>query len=284
MKCLAAAAIVGALLAGVAVAPAEAQLSDGIETRTIEYEHDGEKFRGYLAKPKGLSDDDDRPGVLVVHEWWGLNDYAQRRARMLAELGYVAFAADMFGEGKTTDNPVEAAALAGAVYAQRQKMRDRAEAALDVLEDVDGVDDDRLAAIGYCFGGTTVLELAYAEGRDDADADEDRDELPDLRGVVSFHGNPKAPNDDDKWVPARVLLLHGSADPMVKESDVNDVAALIRERGGDARVIAYPGAEHAFTNPGVDAAGIDGASYQKEADEQSWEAMKAFLQEVLKEN
>ena len=171
-----------------------------IVTQTIEYRQDATVMRGFLAYDDGLKGK--RPGVLVVHEWWGLNDFARERAVKLAGLGYVALAADMYGGGATTRDREEAGKLAGALLKNPDLLRARAQAAFKVLATDPRVDPKRLAAIGFCFGGTTVLELAYSGA--------------DLAGVVSFHGGLPRPQPDDlKRIKGAVLVLHGADDPHV---------------------------------------------------------------------
>ena len=264
----------GALVVVVGVMGLAASALAEVQTRTVEYEHDGVKLQGYLALPDGAAPagDDDRQGVLVVHEWWGLNDYVKSRARQLAELGYVAFAPDMYGSGKVTTDPKEAGAWAGELYSDRQKMRARARAGFDVLHKQPGVDG--LAAIGYCFGGAVALELAYTDPDD-------------LEGVAVFHGGPKPPLPGDE-LEADVLILHGTDDPLTKLDDVKKVVEAIetKEEQDDDEVtlVTYPGAQHAFTNPDADKAGINGVAYNAAADRASWEALKAFLAEVLNDD
>lgn len=258
--------LLAAVAMGLSASTTVAQATPGVETRTVTYQDDGVTFRGYLAKPQAARGE--LPGVLVVHEWWGLNDYVKRRARQLAELGYVAFAADMYGGGKTTDDPKQAGQWAGALYNDRKELRDRAEAGLEVLADLPGVDEDRLAAIGYCFGGTVAIELAYEED--------------DLDGVVSFHGSPKPALDEDDDIEARILVLHGDDDPTVSDADLKAFTDSLDARHADYRVIRYEGAKHGFTNPAAADAGMDAVAYNREADEQSWAAMKAFLEDVFK--
>lgn len=258
-------ALTTALLTGVTVSAQTPQ----IETRTIEYREDGVTYRGYLARPQAVAGEQpgERPGVLVVHEWWGLNEYAKQRTRELAELGYVAFAVDMYGEGKTTDDAAQAGKWAGALYTNREKMRDRAEAGLEVLEDLDGVDDDRLAVIGYCFGGTVATELAYEDD--------------DLTGAVSFHGNPMPAMADDDDIEARILVLHGDADPLVSDAELKAFTDSMDRKRVNYRVIRYPDAKHSFTNPDADDLGMDGVGYNAEADEKSWADMKEFLADIF---
>lgn len=239
-----------------------------IETEDVPYEHDGVSFVGYLARP--AERDGERPGILVVHEWWGLNDYVRQRTRDLAEMGYIAFAADVYGEGKATDDPEQAGAWAGAVRGDRDLFRDRLQAALDTLAESEGVDDDRFAVIGFCFGGTGAVEIGYASD--------------DIDGVVSFHGNPMPARDSDDDIEARFLILHGDADPMVSDEDLQAFADPLDERGVDYRIVRYEGALHAFTNPAADVLDNDAVGYHAEAAEQSWLEMQTFFDEIFDED
>lgn len=233
------------------------------DNSSIPYTHDGVELEGYLAVPEGEA----RGAVLVVHEWWGLNDYAKVRAKMLAELGYVAFAVDMYGKGKVTTDPQQAGQWAGAVTGDREKYRARALAGLDAFRDTGKITEGmKVAAIGYCFGGTTVTELAYADAG--------------LAGVVSFHGNPKPPLESDN-VSASILICHGDADPLVPDQTLNAVTDALDAKGVDWVLIRYSGAKHAFSNPDADSYGMPPVAYDEKADKRSWEHMKAFLDEVL---
>lgn len=241
-----------------------------IVTKPVEYEHEGVKLKGFLAFDGTASETDRRPGVLVVHEWWGLNDYARRRARMLAEMGFVAFAADMYGAGVVAEDRDHAAKLAGDFYG-KPLMRTRARAALDVLASQPMVDRSRLAAIGYCFGGTAVLELAYSGAP--------------VRGVVSFHGGLSAPQPADREnIRAKFLVFHGADDPFVAKEKVKALQQGLREAGTDWQMIFYGGVVHSFTNPDAGGGGVGaGAKYDAKADARSWTHMRAFLQEVFAE-
>lgn len=230
----------------------------------VEYDVAGEKMEGFLAYPlEGANG----AAVLIVPEWWGVNEYAKRRAIQLAELGYAAMAVDMYGKGKVTRDPEQAGKWAAEIRSRPDLLRQRFEAGLGLLRDLQNVDDDRVAAIGYCFGGSVCLDMARAG-------------LP-LQGVVSFHGSLKTRTPAEKGkTTARVLVLHGGDDPMVPP---DEVAAFEREmKNADVkyRLVAYPGAVHSFTNPDADKAGIPGVAYQREADEKSWIEMKRFLDEV----
>jgi dienelactone hydrolase len=212
-----------------------------------------------------------RPGVIVVHEWWGLNDYAKRRARDLAALGYSALAIDMYGEGKNTQHPADAGAFMKAVMADPQTPRARFQAGLELLKAQPQTDAQRLAAIGYCFGGRIVLDMA-------------RQGMP-LAAVVSFHGalvtdTPATPGS----VKARVLVEHGAADSFITTQQVADFKAEMDKAGADYRFVELSGAKHGFSNPDADAHkghGLD-LGYQKEADERSWADMRQLLDEVFR--
>jgi dienelactone hydrolase len=237
-----------------------------LRTEVIDYKHGDTQLEGYLAYDDSFAGK--RPGILVVHEWWGHNAYARKRAEQLAALGYVAFALDMYGKGVLAKTPKEAGELASRFKKDRALMRARAMAGLDVLRRYPKVDPDNLGAIGYCFGGTTVLELARAGA--------------DLKGVVSFHGTLETPNPDDaKNIRCKLLVLTGADDPNVPKAQIAAFEEEMKKAHVTYKVIAYPGAVHAFTNP---AAGDDpkkGVAYNKEADEKSWEAMKEFFAKVF---
>lgn len=234
-----------------------------IETRTIRYEVDGQPYVGYLAAP---ADAEDAPGILVVHEWWGLNDYAKLRARKLAELGYVAFACDMYGEGRTSDTVPGAQALAGPFYGDRSLFRTRTQAGIDILRAQPGVDPERIAAIGYCFGGTAVLELA----RSGADID----------GVVCFHGNLTTANPADaRNIRCSVMVCNGADDAFVSMEDRQALIERMSKAGVDLQFIEYAGAVHSFTNPKADDLGMDSVGYDALSDRRSWAHMQLFFDE-----
>jgi dienelactone hydrolase len=225
-------------------------------------------LEGYLAYDDSV--EGRRPGVVVVHEWYGLNDYARRRARMVAELGYVAFAADIYGKGKRAGNSEEAAALSAPYRKDRGLMRARANAALKRLKGYGFVDPARTAAIGYCFGGTTVLELARSGA--------------DVVGVVSFHGGLDTPDPGDaRNIKGRVLALHGAEDPFVGPDKAEAFRREMSGAGVDWQMVYYGGAVHSFTNPASGSDPSDGTAYNERADRRSWKAMKVFLEEVFGE-
>ncbi len=234
-------------------------------TRPVEYRQGETVLEGYLAYDDAVRER--RPGVLVVHEWYGLNDYAKKRAEQVAGLGYVAFAVDMYGKGVVTDDPKRAGELAGQVRG-KPVLRERIVAALETLKRQERVDPQRIAAMGYCFGGTTALQLAYTGA--------------DVAGVVSFHGSLTPPQEEDmRRIKAKVLVLHGADDPMVPPEMVNAFEKAMREAKADWQLIAYGGAVHSFTNPNSGRAGIEGVGYNEKADRRSWEHMKLFFEEIF---
>lgn len=244
--------------------PALAQAA--IETKAVEYQQGNTRLVGYLAAPKDAKAP--LPGVLVVHEWMGLNDYAKRRAEQLAELGYVALAADIYGDGKMAADAKEAAALAGTYKKDRALLRARAAAGLAALKAQPGVAAGKVAAIGYCFGGTTVLELARNGGE--------------LAGVVSFHGGLDTPTPEDaKNIRAKVLVLHGADDPYVPAEQVTAFEQEMRAGGADWQLVAYGGAVHGFTNSANGNDPSKGVAYQAAADARSWDAMQRFFTELF---
>ncbi len=238
-----------------------------IKTEEIGYREGDVALRGYLAWDDAL--EGKRPAVLVVHEWWGLNDYARQRARKLAELGYVAFALDMYGEGQVTEHPSEAGEWAGRIRANVDAWRSRAMAGLKILQNHPLADRQRTAAIGYCFGGSTVLQLAYADAP--------------VRGVVSFHGALPPLAEEIEQVKPSVLVCHGAADGFISQESIQAFQAGMERVGADWLMITYGNARHSFTNPGADERGIDGLRYNKKADERSWQHMRAFFDEIFAE-
>jgi dienelactone hydrolase len=233
----------------------------------VEYKQGDLTLKGYFVYDEAMIGQ--RPGVLVVHEWWGLNDYAKRRADELAQLGYLALACDIYGNGKTASTPEEARALVMPFYTDRALLRARVRAGFDELRRSLQCDTTRVAAIGYCFGGMSVLELA-------------RSGAP-LAGVVSFHGGLSTPHPEDaKNIRGKVLALHGGDDPNVKPEEVTAFEDEMRKAGVDWQLIVYGGAVHSFTNPASGNDPSKGVAYNEKADHRSWEAMKAFLAEIFR--
>jgi len=205
--------------------------------------------------------------VLVVHEWWGLNDFARERALKLAGLGYVALAADMYGGGDTARDREEAGKLAGALQNRPDLLRARAQAALGVLAADPLVDPKRLAAIGFCFGGTTVLELAYSGA--------------DLAGVVSFHGGlPRPQAGDLKDLKSSILVLHGADDPHVPPADLAAFEQAMRQARADWQIVFFGGAVHGFTNPAAGDKPATGVAFDSRTARRSWRYMQEFFREI----
>lgn len=240
-----------------------------IRTEVIDYDVDGEPYTGYLAYDDAVSGE--RPGVLVVHEWWGHNDYARSRAEALAELGYTAFALDMYGSGKVADHPEDAQRFMQAIAGDMKAAEARFRAAMTLLQEHPTVDARRIAAQGYCFGGAVVLNMAR-RGLD-------------LSGVVSFHGalgsdNPPEPGT----VKTRVQVYTGGADPFVPPEQV---AAFVREMQTadvDFHPVSYAGVQHSFTSPEANRYNEEfdmPTIYDRRADRDSWEGMKAFYQDIF---
>ena len=237
-----------------------------ITTKTISYQHDGVNLEGFLAYDDSLKGK--RPGVLVVHEWWGLNDYVRSRAEQLAKMGYVAFALDMYGKGKVTKHPSQAGEWMRQISSNVYQWQRRALAGLEVLKNHPNTDVERIAAIGYCFGGSTVQQLAYSGA--------------DIRGVVSFHGSLLLPMSEQiQKVKAKILICHGAADPFTKGGELEKYISAMENAALDYQIAIYGGARHGFTNPGADKFGIDGLKYSKSADLRSWEDMKVFFAEIF---
>lgn len=249
-----------AALMTAAICPAE------IKQEMIEYKQADATLKSEIFYDEATSDQ--RPGVLVVPEWWGLNDYARRRARQLAEMGYVAMAVDVYGEGFSTTDPKEAGKRAGEMKNDRALLRARVNAALDQLKQNSLVDPARTAAIGYCFGGTAVLELARSGAE--------------VGGVVSFHGGlDSVPSAGANKITARVLVCHGGDDAFVKPEEMAAFQEEMRSGGVDWQINIYGGAVHSFTNPDAGKAGMNGVAYNADADRRSWDAMRRFLDEIF---
>ncbi|MGH7176458.1 MAG: dienelactone hydrolase family protein [Tepidisphaeraceae bacterium] len=233
-----------------------------IKSQTVEYKCGDATLKGYLAYDDAVQGK--RPGVLVVHEWWGQTDYARHRAEMLAQLGYTALAVDMFGDGKTTDDPKQAAEWAGALYSNPTLALERFAAAYDFLKDQPTVDPQKMGAIGYCFGGAIALTAARAG--------------VDLDCVVSFHGSLGAPaNMPVKPIAARILVCNGADDKFVSAEEIAAFKQEMTQAGADFNVINYPGAVHSFTNPEADRRNMDNVKYDAAADKASWQAMIDFF-------
>ncbi|MBI4341636.1 MAG: dienelactone hydrolase family protein [Candidatus Omnitrophica bacterium] len=236
-------------------------------TERIEYQDGEAVLEGYLARDQHL--EAPAPGVLVVHEWKGLNAYAERRAEQLAGLGYVAFAVDMYGKGVRAKDHEEAAHLSGLYRNDRQLMRRRILTALATLRRQPLVDAARIAAIGYCFGGTTVLELARSGA--------------DVLGVASFHGGLQAPMPTRAGeVRAKVIVFHGADDRFIPSEEVAAFVQEMQAAHADYRLIQYPGAVHSFTVPEAGDDPSAGMAYNESADKASWKELEEFLGELFR--
>ena len=240
-----------------------------VKGEEVQYKAGNTVLKGYLAWDDAVKGK--RPGVLVVHEWWGHNEYARERARMLAGLGYTALALDMYGDGHQAHHPDEAGKFSGEVRKNLALAKQRFDAAQQVLKKHPTVDGKNIAAIGYCFGGAIVLEMAR-QGES-------------LKGVVSFHGslNTEQPAKAGK-VKARMLVLTGEADPFVPAEQVEAFKKEMDAAKASYKVIAYPGAKHAFTSKGADELGQKFSlplAYNADADQKSWAEMQTFFKEIF---
>lgn len=240
-----------------------------IKEDNISYTGDGVSMNGYVAFDENKQGP--RPAVIVIPEWWGLNDYAKSRARSLAELGYIAMAIDLYGNGKTADNPDSAGKYATPFYKDPKMTQARFDAALARLKGYAQTDSTRIAAIGYCFGGAQVLNLARLGEN--------------LKGVVSFHGNLLGVPLDAGKLKADILVCHGNADPFVPATEVQKFKKEMDASGKSYTFKGYDGATHAFTNPNATAMGEKfklPIKYDAAADTASWNDMKVFLEKVFK--
>ena len=262
-----------AIITALTAAFAATSMSASVITREVDYEHNGVKLQGFLAYDDASAKAGKLPGVLVVHEWWGLNDYVRGRALKLAKLGYVAFALDMYGKGVLATDPEKAGELAGQ-FRGKPLMAERARAGLDQLLATGLVDPDRVAAIGYCFGGSAVQALAYSGAP--------------LAGIVSFHGGLiPASEDAVSKNKAKILICHGASDPSLKQEQIDAYLKSLNDGKVDYKFVVYAGALHAFTNPDADTIASENPSmkgfigYSPSADHRSWEDMKAFFGEIF---
>jgi dienelactone hydrolase len=237
--------------------------------QAVEYQAGDTVMRGYLAYDDAAKLP--HPGILVVHEWWGVDDYVRGRARQLAELGYTALALDMYGEGRTAQDPQTAGKMSSEISKDIPVAKQRFEAALSFLRKQKHVAPHQIAAIGYCFGGAVVLNMARSG--------------EDLVGVVSFHGNlaastPAKPGD----VHARILVCHGADDPFVPAAQVEAFRKEMAAAGAKSEIVIYPGAKHSFTNPASTERGQKfklPIAYNQAADKQSWADMRAFFKSLF---
>ena len=241
-----------------------------VVTKNVTYKEGDTTMKGMIAYDDAIKGK--RPGVLVVHEWWGHNDYARERAVMLAELGYTAFAVDMYGDGKTADHPDDAGKFAGAVGGNLPLAKARFEAAIATLKKDSSVDSDKLAAIGYCFGGGILINMARLG--------------TDIDGVVSYHGSIGTKNPAKKGdIKTKIRVFNGEADPFVTAEQIEAFKTEMKTSGADYQFVNYPGAKHSFTRKGADEVGKKfnlPLEYNKDADEASWKATQEFFNEIFK--
>jgi dienelactone hydrolase len=244
-------------------------MTPAVKEVNVSYTAGGVTSKGFIAYDDNIKGK--RPAVLVVHEWWGMNDYAKMRARKLAELGYIAMAVDLFGNGKIAVNPTEAQEFTAPFYKDPKLVKINLDAALEKLKEFPQTDPENISAIGYCFGGFAVLNYAKLGA--------------DLKGVVSFHGGMGGVPVDKKLLKAKVLLCHGANDKFVPVKDVENFKHKLDSIGVDNSLKIYPDATHAFSNPASTEAGKKfnlPLAYNAEADRNSWNEMKIFLEKVFK--
>lgn len=249
--------------------PTQSSATAQLKEENVTYTEDTVTANGYIVYD--AAKEGKRPAVLVVHEWWGQNDYTRSRAKQLAELGYIAMAVDMYGGGKTAANPQEAQAMAMPFYQNPQMTLTRLEAAMNKLKTYPQVDTANMAAIGYCYGGFVVLNAAKLGAP--------------LKGVVSFHGNLSGVQPKKGLLKANILVAHGAADKFVSEAEVAAFKKSMDSIGANYTFKAYPNATHAFTNPAATETGKKfnmPIEYNGAADTASWNDMKAFFGTIFK--
>lgn len=238
-----------------------------VKTKTVLYADGDVALEGHFAHDPTTANKN-APGVLIVHQWMGLTDYEKGRAKQLAELGYNVFALDIYGKGNRPANKGEAGKMAGKFKGDRELYRRRLNLGLAQLRKLTNGSKQNVAAIGYCFGGTGVLELARSGA--------------DVKGVVSFHGGLDSPTPDDgKKIKSKILVCHGADDPFVPVTGIDAMKKEFNDAGVDWQMVYYSGAVHSFTQPMAGNDNSKGAAYNKKADARSWEGMKQFFAEVF---
>ncbi len=248
--------------------PTEEPTMPKVVGEEVSYSTDSTTMKGYISYDENM--EGTRPGIIVVHEWWGHNEYTRDRAEMLAELGYTALAVDMYGDGKQAMHPEDAQKFSGAVFANLDEAKARFTQAIETLKNHPSVDAEKISAIGYCFGGSVVLSMANAGY--------------DLDAVAAFHSGVQLPiQPDAETLSAKVLVANGAADPFISAESVEAFKTAMEAAGADYKYIAYDSAVHAFTNPGADELGEQFGlplAYNEAADEASWQELLALLNEV----
>jgi dienelactone hydrolase len=260
------------MMAAAAVLALASTAAAQVKTRVVEYRQGDTVLQGMLAWNDSVTVK--RPGVLVVHEWWGHNEHAQNQARRLAEAGYVGFALDMYGKGKVATHPKDAEAFMMEATKNPDVIVARFNAALAQLKQDPHVEAEKIAAIGYCFGGGVVLAMARAGA--------DLDAVGSFHGSLTPHGSHHAaPGTGEKGrIKPRILVLTGAADPMIPPAEVDAFKQEMTAAGATFEVVSYPGAKHSFTNPDADKVGMEALGYNAEADQKSWAALLAMLKQV----
>ncbi|HWQ80993.1 MAG TPA: dienelactone hydrolase family protein [Ignavibacteria bacterium] len=237
-----------------------------IVTENVTYDDGGVLLLGYIAYDESIQNK--KPAVIIVHDWMGIGEFAKEKAEAIAKLGYVGFAVDIYGIDSRPKNTQEAGKLAGTYKNDRNLMRKRINIAFDEIKKKNYVNPDRIAVMGYCFGGTVALELARSGA--------------DVKGTVSFHGGLDTPYPKDaKNIKGKVLVLHGGDDPFVPREQVSAFEKEMNDAGVDYQLFIYSGAVHSFTNPAAGNDNSKGAAYNEKADKRSWEAMKTFFKEIF---
>lgn len=246
----------------------ETPLPIKIKGTEVAYATDSTNLKGYIAFNENSKEK--RPGVLIVHEWWGHNNYVRERADMLANLGYTAIAVDMYGDGKQASHPQDAGKFAQSVFANLPEAKARFNAAVNVLKAHESVDGDKIAAIGYCFGGSVVLTMANSGA--------------DLDAVAAFHSGVSLPEMPNEKLKARVLVCNGAADTFISPESITSFTSAMDSIGAKYEYISYPGVKHSFTSKAAD----DNAkkfnlplAYDAEADKKSWQSLQQLLDDVF---
>ncbi|PKD44002.1 dienelactone hydrolase family protein [Rhodohalobacter barkolensis] len=242
--------------------------SPAVVGEEVSYSAGDLTMNGYIAYDDNL--EGERPGILVVHEWWGHDEHARNSAEKLAELGYVALAVDMYGDGRMADHPEDAMQFSGEVMGNFENANERFTAAMETLRNHSMVNGEQIGAIGYCFGGSVILAMAHSGA--------------DLDGIVAFHAGLQLPIMPEEEIDTEILILNGADDPMVSEEDIENLTSAYDELGTSYEFVSYDGATHAYTNPAADSLGQEfdlPLAYNADVDEQSWERMKQFFDELF---